>query len=106
MKNTEKDYDAAAQWAERNMRLPKGSTTALRGKDAAVYGRSVLERAFGGRPSIDPEAAPGQHSKVRQVRLPQATIEQLDAVARRQHRRASEVMRDALSEYFSTHAGL
>lgn len=104
MKNTEKDFDAAAKWAERDMTLSKSSTTARRGEDAATYGKSVLERALGGRPSIDPQAAPGQHSKVRQVRLPQAINEQLDAVARQQHRRTSDVMREALSEYLATHA--
>jgi hypothetical protein len=104
MKNTEKDFDDAAQWAERDMNLPKNSTTARRGEDAAAYGQSVLERALGGRPSIDPQAAPGQHSKVRQVRLPQAINEQLDAVARQQHRRTSDIMREALAEYLATHA--
>lgn len=104
MKNIEKDFDAAAQWAELDIDLPKSSTTARRGDDAAAYGTSVLERALGGRPSIDPQAAPGQHSKVRQVRLPQATNEQLDAVDLRQHRRSSDVMRDALAEYLATHA--
>lgn len=104
MKDTEKDSDDAAQWAERDMNLPKSSTTARRGEDAAAFGQSVLERALGGRPSIDPQAAPGQHSKVRQVRLSQAIDEQLDAVARQQHRRTSDIMREALSEYLATHA--
>jgi hypothetical protein len=45
--------------------LPKNSRTALRGDQAADYGRSVLERAFGGRPSIDPDAAPGEHARPR-----------------------------------------
>jgi len=103
MKNTEKDFDAAAEWAEGDMNLPKDSTTARRGEDAAAFGQSVLERALGGRPSIDPKAAPGQHSKVRQVRLPQAINEQLDAVAIQQHRRTSDVMREALSEYLTAH---
>ena len=101
----EKEYDAAADWAERDMRLPKNSPTALHGEGAADYGRSVIERALGGRPSIDPDAAPGQHSKVRQVRLSQAVNEQLEAVAHRQHRRTSDVMREAPAEYLNTHAG-
>jgi len=56
--STEKEYAAVAEWAERDMRLPENSATALRGEPAAAYGRSVLERAFGGRPSIDPAAGP------------------------------------------------
>ena len=100
---TAKDYDAAADWAETDMKLPKNSTTARRGDQAAAYGKAVLERALGGRPSIDPDAAPGQHSKVRQVRLSQAVNDQLEAVAHRQQRRTSDVMREALAEYLSTH---
>jgi hypothetical protein len=65
MTNTDKDYHAAAIWAEHDMTLPKNSRTALRGKPAADFGRSVLDRALGGRPSIDPNAAPGQRSRPR-----------------------------------------
>lgn len=102
---TGKDYDAAAEWAETEMTLPKNSATARRGDQAAAYGKAVLERALGGRPSIDPDAGPGQHSKVRQVRLSQAVNDQLEAVAHHQRRRTSDVMRDALAEYLSTRAG-
>ena len=66
----EKDYQAAADWAEHDMTLKPGTTTALRGEAAAAQGRAALERAQGGRPSIDPNAKPGQHSRTRQVRLP------------------------------------
>lgn len=100
----DKDYDTAAQWAETEMTPPKNSITARRGDQAAAYGKAVLERALGGRPSIDPDAAPGQHSKVRQVRLPQAVNDQLEEVAHHQHRRTSDVMRDALAEYLTAHA--
>jgi hypothetical protein len=100
--STDKDYAAAAEWAEHDMRLPENSSTALRGEPAAAYGRSVLERALGGRPSIDPAAGPGEHSRVRQVRLPQALNAELDAVAQQQHRTASEVLRDAIAEYLAT----
>lgn len=100
---TEKDYGAAAVWAETEMALSKNSTTARRGDQAGAFGKAVLERALGGRPSIDPDAVPGQHSRVRQVRLSQTVNDQLEAVAHHQHRRASDVMRDALAEYLSTH---
>jgi len=66
----EKDYQAAADWAEHDMSLKPGSRTALRGEAAASHGSATLVRALGGRPSIDPNAKPGQHSRTRQVRLP------------------------------------
>ncbi|HEY5200462.1 MAG TPA: hypothetical protein VIJ31_06075 [Acidothermaceae bacterium] len=42
------DYQAAADWAEHAMTLKPGSTTALRGTDAAKRGREVLAKALGG----------------------------------------------------------
>ena len=102
MSNTDKDYSTAAQWAERDMTLPKSSRTALRG-EAATYGRSVVERALGGRPSIDPEAGPGQHARVRQVRLPGSMDDGLTTLAEQQRRTTSDVLRDALAEYLRTH---
>jgi len=85
------------------MTLAPTSTTALRGSDAAAFGRDLLERATGGRPPLDPTAAPGQHSPVRQVRLPIAVNEQLAAVAAAEHRRPSDVIRTALADYLATH---
>lgn len=32
---------------------------------AAAHGRRVLDRATGGRPSLDPAADPGQHARKR-----------------------------------------
>ena len=66
-----KSYEAAAEWAERDATLPARSATALRGDDAAEFGRSVVARALG-RPSIDPGAKPGEQAPRRQVRLPRA----------------------------------
>jgi hypothetical protein len=100
---TEKDYDAAAEWAEHDMTLPQDSKTALRGEDAAAFGRDLIERSRGGRPSIDPEAKPGETSPVRQVRLPRALDADLVAFAEHNHRKPSEVMREALIEYLSIH---
>ena len=94
----QKDYQAAADWAEHDMTLKPGTTTALRG-EAAAHGRAALERAQGGRPSIDPNAKPGQHSRTRQVRLPHDINTKLDQVAAAQNRRPSEIMRAALAEY-------
>ncbi|MGQ0624439.1 MAG: ribbon-helix-helix domain-containing protein [Sporichthyaceae bacterium] len=97
----ERDYQHAADWAEHDMALKPDSRTALRGAAAAEHGRALLERATGGRPPLDPNAAPGQHSPVRQVRLPADLNEQLDAVAAAEHRRPSDVIRSALADYLA-----
>lgn len=81
------------------MTLKTASTTALRGDDAAAHGRRELQRAMGGRPSIDPDAARGKHARVRQVRLAADVNRRLERVVGAQHRRASDIMRDALAEY-------
>lgn len=101
--STEQDYDTAAEWAENDMTLTPGSTTAGRGTAAADLGRGLLERATGGRPALDPAAGPGHRSRVRQVRVTADLGAGLDAVARAQNRRVSDVMRDALTDYISTH---
>lgn len=103
MSSTDKDYQQAADWAEHDMTLKPSSTTALRGPDAAAFGRDVLERAAGGRPSIDPKARPGQRSPVRQVRLPAEVNEQLSALAHTEHRSPSDIIRAALVEYITAH---
>lgn len=100
-----KDYQAAADWAENDMTLKPTSATALRGEAAAAHGRRELERAMGGRPSIDPDAGPGEHARVRQVRIPADVNRRLERVAGSQHRRASDVMRDALAEYLTRAEG-
>jgi hypothetical protein len=100
---TEKDYDAAAEWAEHDMALPENSRSALRGEVAAEFGRDLIERSRGGRPSVDPDAGPGEKSPVRQVRLPRAVDNDLVALAASQHRNLSEVMREAIVEYLTTH---
>jgi Ribbon-helix-helix protein, copG family len=98
-----KDIQKAAKWAEDDMTLKPDSTTALRGKAAATFGRDLLEKATGGRPSIDPNARAGQHSPVRQVRLPAEVNEQLAALAKAQQRRPSDVIRAALADYLAAH---
>jgi hypothetical protein len=102
-RHSEGNYARAADWAEHDMTLKEDSATALRGTDAAAFGRDLLERSTGGRPPLDPTAAPGQHSPVRQVRLPTALNEQLAALAAAEHRRPSDVIRTALSDYLAAH---
>jgi hypothetical protein len=63
----------------------------------------LAERSQGGRPSIDPEAGPGEKSPVRQVRLPRALDADLIAYAESVHRKPSEVMREALIEALTSH---
>jgi len=111
---SEQDYQAAADWAEHEMDLSQATGgTVHHGAAAAAHGRALLEQAFGGadeldkavrgRPSIDPDAGPGKHSRVRQVRLPAVQNEQLDALAASEGRRPSAVIRDAVAEYLSAH---
>lgn len=103
MSSAGKDYRQAAEWAERDMTLKPSSTTAVRGEAAAAFGRDLLERATGGRPSIDPRARPGQHSPVRQVRLAAEVNDQLTTLATAEHRSPSDVIRAALADYIAAH---
>jgi len=56
-----------------------------------------------GRPAADPNAQAGQHSPVRQVRLPAEVNERLAALAKAQHRRPSDVIRAALADHLAAH---
>jgi len=67
---SEQDYQAAADWAEHEMDLSRATGgTVHYGAAAAAHGRALLEQAAGGpaelekalrgRPSIDPDAGPG-----------------------------------------------
>jgi predicted transcriptional regulator len=97
-----KDYQAAADWAEHAMALKPGSATALRGPDAAKRGREVLARALGGRPSIDPDARPGQHARVRQVRVSAEVDARIEVLAADRHVKASDIIREALAAYLAS----
>jgi hypothetical protein len=97
-----KDYQAAADWAEHAMVLKPDSTTALRGADAAKRGREVLAKALGGRPSIDPDAKPGQHARVRQVRVAAEVDARIEVLAAHRHVKASDIIREALAVYLAS----
>lgn len=58
----------------------------------------MLRRA-GGRPSVDPAAQPGEHSPRRQVRLSRSLSDRVDDLAKRDNRRPSDLMREAIAEY-------
>ncbi len=53
-----------------------------------------------GRPSL---TAPGRRSPALNLRISEEVRRTLDAVAREQGRRASDVVRDALEEYLAAH---
>jgi hypothetical protein len=95
-----RDYEAAADWAEHKMTLKPRSRTALRRDSAAKRGREVLDKALGGRPSIDPDALPGQHARVRQVRVTAELDAHIVALAADRKVKASDIIRDALTAYF------
>lgn len=85
--NTEQDHDATAGWAENDLSLIPGSTTALPGRAAGDLGRGLLERAAVGRPSLAPIAGPGHRSRVRQLRVPADFGARPDARVQAQSRR-------------------
>ncbi len=101
---TQGELENAAEWAEDRMTLRRGgSPTALRGVDAAAFGSALIERSKGGRPSIDPDAAPGHRSRAVQVRVDDGLDRALAELAKSQHRSKSAVVRDALAAYVSRH---
>ena len=68
---------------------------------AEAVAEEVLSRTPG-RPSL---SGPGQKSPSVTVRLPKGERTRLDAVAAKQGRRPSAVIREALDEYMARHAG-
>jgi hypothetical protein len=94
-------YDALADWAEHDMTVAPGDATIRRGAAAAEFGREMLERAGVGRTRLDPTEVVAGRSPRRQVRLPQALSDGVDQLAAAQGRAASEVMREAISDYLA-----
>ncbi|RIJ71021.1 hypothetical protein D1871_15990 [Nakamurella silvestris] len=109
---TEQEYAELAEWAETVDPAAIKGGTVRRGKAAATHARALLEAAAGGpeqlrqavgRPSIDPQAAPGQQSRVRHVRLAGADDQAIDDIAAAQNRTPSAIIRDAVAEYVKAH---
>ena len=100
-------YAEMADWAESLDGLPDtvtvhtgGGLEAGRGYLEDLLGSSTaVERALG-RPSLDGTMAPGK-SPVRQVRLPRELDTLLTERAEQEHRKPSEVMREALTLYLA-----
>ncbi|HEV7184132.1 MAG: ribbon-helix-helix domain-containing protein [Actinomycetales bacterium] len=104
-KAEEERYARAAGWAEGIDGIPEDATVvdATAGND----GRRLMEELLGspeaveramGRPSVDGSMTAG-HSPVRQVRLSRELDEMLTARAEAEHRKRSEVIREALTSY-------
>lgn len=104
-KAEEERYAQAADWAEGVQDIPADATVV----DATISqdGRRMMEDLLGsaeaveramGRPSVDGSMTPG-HSPVRQVRLSRELDQLLTARAEAEHRKRSEVIREALDSY-------
>lgn len=106
------DHDELARRAEAGQ-LPAKPDTITRGPEAAETARTALLEATGtttlddatriavGRPSLSHE---GQgRSPVVRARVPQTLKDQVQQLAATQHRKESEIVRDALTDYLHTH---
>lgn len=106
------NYDELAERAERGeLALKPGSS--LRGAAAAEEARRVLMAATGaasvedvtrialGRPSA---GSPGGESPVVRARVPWALKARVAALAKSEHRKESDVVRDALAAYVEVKA--
>ena len=103
----EPDYEALADAAERGELIPDPATI-LRGPAATAEARRVLLEASGaadleeltrmamGRPVVG--STPGASPVVR-ARVPQALKDRIDALAQREHRKESDIVREALAAY-------
>lgn len=110
--NTDNDRSS---WAEQldsfgpDARLTSGSAAAAHGRaalEAALGGAEGVEKALRGRPSLASEQkARGYQSPKRTFRLTEDLDQQLATFVTAKQRPQSDVMRDALSEYFERHAG-
>jgi hypothetical protein len=95
-----KDYDAAADWAERDMELPRRSSSALRGDAAAAFGRDVVDRSMG-RPPL-PEA--DRLSATQQVRLTTVEKAMFAELAKHQGTTPSALARRLMRQFVEVHA--
>jgi len=106
-------YHQMSDWAENEMELKPDSTTALRGADAAAHARAMLEAAgvdvgelnklIGGRPSLDPDAAPGAHSPKLNFRVPEPVNAALTAQAKTMKLTNSALARKIITEWLNSH---
>ena len=57
---------------------------------------------MGGRPSIDPHAEPGQHARVRQIRVATEIDARIEVLAADRNVKTSDIIREALAAYLAT----
>lgn len=103
--------DKLTAWAEgevspRPDSIERGNTASASGRqllEDALGGPEALHRAITGRPPLDATAAQGAHSKTHSFRLPESLSVKLKNQAKAESRRASEIVRDALDEYLTSH---
>ena len=104
---SEARYQSLADWAETLETLPEEAVVSV--GEGPEPGRAYLENLLGssdavdramGRPNIDGTMAPGK-SPVRHVRLPRELDARLTAAAEQEHRKPSELMREALDRYLT-----
>ena len=103
----DRDYEALADAAERGELTPDPATV-RRGPAAAAEGRRMLMEATGttdldeltrlavGRPAVGTSSGA---SPVVRARVPQALKDRVDALAQREHRKESDIVREALAAY-------
>ncbi len=96
-------YHRLAESAENMDNLPDGATVIK--SDGAGAGQALLEAALGspeavqrsvGRPSLSGRAAP---APVRSYRLTEELLRELAERAKAEHRKPSEIVREALHQY-------
>lgn len=99
------DWDAMADWAESDDVFTQPAQAPTRtGEEARAAGREILER-FAGRPNVGHTRAQGKGSSPRrQVRLPENINQQLDRYTSETGQTASQVIRDALENFFEGRA--
>lgn len=104
-----------SDWAENLDSLGPGVRIAS-GDDAAANGRATLEAALGGARGVErsirgrrllagtsSQARRGHPSPQRSFRLPEELDDELTRATLAQGRRPSDIIRDALAEYFERH---
>jgi hypothetical protein len=105
-------HEERSEWAE-GLASFAPEATLQSGPAAAADGRALLEAALGGsenvaratrgRRPLGGVRAPGYRSPLRSFRLSDAMDVTLTSVSEAQHRKQSDVIRDALAEYFERH---
>ncbi|MCP3425151.1 CopG family transcriptional regulator [Rothia sp. AR01] len=99
--NPTPDHEALSRWAESDA-MPEAIKTAETIREGTPENhaaeRAMLE-AVTGRPNLGAVHSGAGASPRRQVRLPKAMSDRLDAFAEAEHKKPSEVIREALEKH-------